>query len=148
MTPSAAPSAEPPPVDRLAPGELPQGSESAFGLLLPRGLSVIGVFPGVVHAAGPLTIEDVSNYVRARVDLRRVELGAAGTIFPSVHIAGGDPQKLLRIEVNAVGNDTHLIIRDVTPKPAAPVEHLTNEEAWRRAGFKPDGTPLDPEKLQ
>jgi hypothetical protein len=146
--PSARPSSEPPPVDRLAPGELPTGADSVFGLVLPRGLTLIGVFPGVAHAAGPLTIEDVSNYLRARVDVRRVELGAVGTVFPQVHIAGGDPEKLFRIEVNAVGKDTHVIIRDVSPKTATPVEHITNEEAWRRAGFKPDGTPLERAKLR
>jgi hypothetical protein len=146
--PSVHPSSEPPPVDRLAPGELPAGSETVFGLVLPRGLTLIGVFPGVAHAAGPLTIEDVSNYVRARVDLRRVELGAVGTVFPQVHIAGGDPGKVFRIEVSAAGTETHLTIRDVTKKAATPVEHISNEEAWRRAGFKPDGTPLDPVKLQ
>lgn len=145
---SGSPSSTPPPVDHLGPGELPPGTQTAFGLVLPRGLSLLGVFPGVAHAAGPLTIEDVSNYVRARVDLRRVELGAAGTVFPSVHITGGDPSKVYRIEVNAIGPDTHVIIRDVTPKAPIPVENITDEERWRRAGFKPDGTPLDPKKLQ
>jgi hypothetical protein len=135
-------------LDRLAPGELPPGTETAFGLVLPRGLKLLGVFPGTAHAAGPLTIEDVSNYVRTRVDLRRVELGAAGTVFPSVHIAGGDPQKLFRIEINGVGRDTHVIIHDVTPKAPVPFEKITDEERWRRAGFKPDGTPLDPKKLR
>ena len=86
--------------------------------------------------------------MRARVDLQRVELGAVGTVFPQVHITGGDPEKVFRIEVNAAGKETHLVMRDMTKKAVTPVEHISNEEAWRRAGFKPDGTPLDPVKLQ
>lgn len=147
-SPSNAASSTPPPVDRLAPGELPPGTETAFGLVLPRGLKLLAVFAGTAHAAGPLSIEDVSNYVRSRVDVRRVELGAAGTIFPAVHITGGDSQKLYRIEVSSAGGDTHVTIRDVTPKAPVPVEKLTDEEQWRRAGFNPDHTPIDPKKLR
>jgi hypothetical protein len=143
---SAAPS-ERPPVDHLSPGELAAGKQAVFGFALPEGLRLIGVFPGVAEASGPLTMEDVSNYIRAHVDQQRVELGAVGAVFPAVHINGGDPARLFRFQLSMVGNDTHLSILDVTPKPPQPVEHISNEEAWRRAGFKPDGTPIDKAKF-
>jgi hypothetical protein len=138
---SAAPSSAPP-VDRLGPGELPPGTEAIFGLVLPQGLTLRGVFPGVAHAVGPLMLEDVSNYVRARVDAKRVELGAAGTVFPAVHLTGGDPSRLYRIEVNPRGLSTELVIRDVTPPPPPP-PGLSDAERWKRAGYNPDGTPMN-----
>jgi hypothetical protein len=142
---SAAPSA--PPVDRLGPGELPPGTEVIYGLVLPRGLALRGVFPEVAHAFGPLTLEDVSNYVRARVDVQRVELGAVGTVFPAVHLTGGDPSRLYRIEVNPRGLNTELVIRDVTPPPPPP-PGLTDAERWKRAGYNPDGTPMNTRDLR
>lgn len=143
---SAGPSA-PPPLDRLAPGELPPGTETIFGLVLPQGLALRGVFPGSAHAFGPLTFEDVSNYVRARVDVKRVELGAVGTVFPAVHLAGGDASRLYRIEVNPRGTNTELVIRDVTPPPVPPPVQ-SDAERWKRAGYNPDGTPLNPLDLR
>jgi len=143
-SPDAAASAAPssvPPVDRLAPGELPPGTEAVFGLKLPRGLALQGVFPGAAHAFGPLSLEDVSNYVRARVDVKRVELGAVGTVFPAVHLLEGDPTRLYRIEVNPRGLNTELVVRDVTPPPPPP-PGLSDAERWKRAGYNPDGTPL------
>lgn len=136
------------PVDRLAPGELALGTESAFGMPLPRAMRLLGRFPGVVEATGPVSMEDVSNFVRAHVDVARVELGAVGAVFPAVHIKGGDPTRVYRIQLAAAGTETRLTILDVTPRPPAPPEQISNEEAWRRAGYTPRGVPLDPGKLR
>lgn len=147
--PSAEASVRAAPVDHLAPGELPPGTEEAYGLTLPKGLRLVAHFPRVAHARGELSTEDVANYVRDRVDVKRVELGAVGTVFPSVHVKGGDPEKVLRIEVNPAGQGTELVIRDVTPVPSLPKDpNLSNRERWRRAGYNPDGTPLDPLQLR
>jgi hypothetical protein len=137
-----------PPVDRLGPGELAPGTEVLFGLLLPRGMKVTALFPRVGHAAGPLHAEDVANYVRDRVDVRRVELGVVGTVFSAVHVTGGDPSHVYRIEVNSAEESTEIVMRDVTPVPPPPVDTtLTDEERWRRAGYQPNGMPLDPMKV-
>jgi hypothetical protein len=111
-------------------------------------MKVTAVFPRVGHATGQLHAEDVANYVRDRVDVRRVELGAVGTVFAAVHVAGGDPSRVYRIEVNTEENTTEIVMRDVTPVPEPPVDRtLTDEERWRRAGYKPNGMPLDPMNL-
>src|SRR5689334_18484050 len=76
VAPAPSASVVPPPVDRLAKGELPPGTQVVFGMVIPDGMELRGVFPGIAHAFGRATLEDVSNYVRARVDAKRIELGA------------------------------------------------------------------------
>lgn len=136
------------PVDRLAPGELQPGTEKAYGLVLPRKLKVIQRFSDAVHAAGPLKAEDVANYIRKRVSVYRVELGATGTIFPDAKIRGGDKQRTYRITVSAVGRDrSKIAIEDVTPPPK--VEGLSESERWKRAGIDPrTGRPLNPNEAE
>jgi len=104
-----------PPVDHLAPGELPEGTQKVFGLVLPEGFAIAGLFADEAHAFGKYPQEDVSNYVRERVDVKRAELGAVGTIFPRVHLRGSDPSRLYRIEVGPSTQATMLTIKDITP---------------------------------
>lgn len=145
-----APSSDRPPLDRLGPGEIPPGTETVYGLVLPRGMKVIAHFPGIAHAVGALSPEDVANYVRDRVVVSRVELGAAETVFPRVRIKDGDPEKLFDIEVIPLGDRTKLVIKDMTPPTThVPIDKtMTDAERWKRAGYNPDGTPLDPNKLR
>jgi hypothetical protein len=144
--PNAGGSAARPPVDRLAPGELAEGSTSAFGLTFPRKMRLERRFFDAAHATGNVPPEAVANYVRQRVDATHVEIGAARTVFPKVHIKGGPPDKLFRIEVIANGPTTQLVLRDVTPPPVEP--GLSEEERWRRAGMTKDGKLLDPKTMQ
>lgn len=145
-----APSAKPrPPVDRLAPGELPPGEEALFGLLLPKGMKVQGKLDETGLAWGRLPPEEVANYVRARVTVQHVEVGAARTIFPAARINDSSSEHAFRIEVLRENAGTRLIVRDLTPPPAPPPEPgLTDAERWRRAGYTPDGKPLDMSKLE
>jgi hypothetical protein len=145
---AAAPSAAAsrPPVDRLAPGELTEGKATAYGLVLPRQLQIERRFPDAVHAAGIASPEAVSNFVRQRVEVSHVEIGAARTVFPVARIKGGDTARSYRIDVVADGPTTRLVVRDVTPPPTP--EGLSEEERWRRAGMTPDGQPLNPKQLQ
>jgi hypothetical protein len=137
------------PLDRLGPGELAPGDETIFGLVLPRGMLLRAHFPGTAHAVGPMTPEDMANYLRDRVDAGRIEIGAVGTVFPEVHIKGGDPSKLYRLEVHAAGSGTELELRDVTPLPKPePEPGISETERWRRAGYLPNGTPIDPMNLR
>ena len=134
------------PIDRLAPGELAPGRAEAFGFLLPRDLSVEARFHDAVHASGPVKPEALANYVRARVDVAHVEIGAARTVFPRARIKAGNAQRLYRFEVLADGGRSKLVVKDVTPPPT--VQGISEEERWRRAGMKPNGELIDPQKQQ
>jgi hypothetical protein len=144
-TPPPPSVAAPVPVDRALPGELAEGTDLAFGLPLPRVMKIRGSFDDVLFAWGPVPSDQVANYVRQRVTADKVETGAAKTLF-SRAIVKARPGRLIAVEVLAHGGDTELQVRDVTPKPTK--EGQDAEERWRELGFKPDGTPLDPEHLR
>jgi hypothetical protein len=133
-----------PPLDHLASGELPPGTATAHGLVLPSGMKLFANFSGTAEAIGPQRPEDVANYIRERVTSTRIELGAVGTVFPAVHVKDGDPMKTLRIEVVPLGDRTKVIVRDITP----PKEHVaidpneTDEMRWRKAGYDIKGRTL------
>jgi hypothetical protein len=95
-----------------------------------------------------VTPEALANYVRERVELERVEIGAASTVFPRAKITRGAPDKLYDLVVAPLnGRLTELTIRDVTPRPKS-APGTSEAERWRRAGRKPDGSPLDPSELK
>lgn len=126
------------PMDRLAPGELAAGEETAFGLILPRALKIEQRFARSVHARGSSSPEAVANYVRQRVRAERVELGAVRTVFPTATIPGNSENRRLRVEVIAERDgNTRLVVRDITPVPAPP--GLSEQERWRQVGIAPDG---------
>lgn len=136
------------PVDHLAPGELPPGRDALFGLVIPRGMTVQGQFKDSALAFGALDSEAVANYVRDRVNVSHVEIGAARTIFPAAHIKDGPDGRIFRIEVIGEGGGTRLMVEDVTPPPPAPRENISDEERWRRAGFTRDGKPTNMNALK
>jgi len=138
-TPSVAP-------DELAPGELAEGQEHAFGLPLPRRMRVSATFPDAIFAVGAMAPEHVANYVRQRVEADAVETGPAKTVFTKAKLKGGDASKVLRIEVAQRGSETELVVRDQTPPPIKP--GLTPEERMREHGMTLDGKLLDPKHLQ
>jgi len=130
-------------VDRLAPGELTPGKSQVFGFEVPQNMRVQGAFLEVAYLEGPVTPEALANYVRDRVDIQRVEIGAASTIFAHARIKRGAPDRVYDIVVTPKLNErTELEIRDVTPRPPNP-PGMTEADRWRQAGRKPDGTPLD-----
>lgn len=142
---SAAPSAAAsgPTPDRLAPGELAASGQDAFGLPIPRGMTVERRFPDAVHAVGMVEAEAVANFVRARVRATHVEAGAARTVFPRVSL-GADTSRSLRVEVIRERGRTRLLVKDVTPRPVT--EGLSNDERWRQAGMRPGGAGVDPDQ--
>jgi len=144
---ATAPSSRAKPLDHLAQGELAPGSERLFGLHVPRKMTVERRFMDSAHAAGPVSPEDLSNYVRERVSVAQVEVGAARTVFPRVVIKAGDTSRVYRIEVAPRrGGGSELEVRDITPLPVP--SGLSDAERWKRAGMKPDGTPLDLKSLE
>jgi len=137
------------PVDHLAPGELVEGKQKAFALVLPRELEIKREFPGTVHATSRTAKpEQVANYIRARVQDGIVAAGAAGTKFLGVH-AKGELTRDLSIEVNAgtPGVATcDVLVEDVTRPPVVP--GLSDDERRRQVGLTPDGKLLDPKHLE
>jgi len=137
-----------PPVDRLAPGELPPGRDAIFGLLIPQGMRIQGQFKDSGLAFGALDAAAVANYVRDRVEVSHVEIGAARTVFPGARIKNGPADRTFRIEVIGEGAATRLLVEDVTPPPPPPPENISDSERWRRAGFTPDGKPINMNALK
>jgi hypothetical protein len=148
-TPPVA-SASATPIDRLSPDELGPSAEELFGLPVPRGLAVSGKFEEVGIASGRVSADAVANFVREHVEVERVEIGAARTIFPAARIKNGARDRVYLIEVLSDGAATRLTVRDVTPPPPPPPrpQNVTNEELWRRAGFSRDGKPLNVKALE
>jgi hypothetical protein len=142
---SAEPSAKP--LDRLAPGELAPGTGRVFGFEVPEGMVVRGQFYDVAYLQGSVTPDALANYVRERVVVDHVEIGAARTVFPYARIKQGPADRFFQIEVIAGARRTELVIQDVTPRPKPP-ETLSDEERWRRAGRRPDGRPFDVTELK
>jgi hypothetical protein len=134
-----------PPRDRLAPGELLEGTEKAFGLTLPRRVHVDQAFVDVVYASGDPRPEAVANYVRARVRMGTVQIGAASTLFERVQIPGSPGREYsIRVAPGERGDGCRVDLRDVTP-PALPP---TEVERWRAVGLTPQGKILDPTHLE
>jgi hypothetical protein len=143
---ATAPSARP--VDHLAPGELQEGTEKAFSLVLPSGVHVQRAFMYSVFASGTPRADDVANYVRARVRGGTVTRGVTGTIFDEVKVPA-EPNRLLHIRVGRppASEGCQLEVRDVTPAPPLPAP-TTETERFRQAGLTPDGKFIDPQHLQ
>ena len=142
----AAPSASAP-HDRLAPGELVEGSLHAFELGLPVGMQIREAFSSVVYVAGPVDPMKLANYLRARVTGGSISVGAAATVFDQVTTSANKKRILrLRVESLAAGRAAQLEVRDVTPPPVPPA--ADDAERWRRAGMTPDGKLIDPSHLR
>ncbi len=95
---------------------------------------------------GEVDANAVVTYVRDRVAVSHVELGAGRTIFPQARIRQGLPERLYQIEVVPIRRQTQIVIEDVTPAPAP--SGLSQEELWRRAGRGPDGKPIRDDLLK
>ncbi len=135
-----------PPRDHLADGELLEGSARAFGLVLPRGVTIDTNLPPQILASGDPKAADVANYVRARVAMGSVRVGAASTMFLRVQVPANPGRELnIRVEPRANGTGDLITIRDVTPPPVDP--NLTDEQRWRQVGIAPGGKIADPAHL-
>ena len=143
--PAPSASVAPLPIDHLAPGELAEGPEKAFGLAIPRTFRVGRRFDDSVFASGAASPETVANYVRRRIEAEAVEIGPTRTIFVRARVKGVGPNSpLLRVEVSEGALGAELVVRNITPAPVVP--DLTEEERWKREGLTPQGKVLDPSK--
>jgi hypothetical protein len=101
-------------------------------------------FEKAVYAEGNLEPGAVTNFLRERVVAGRIELAANKTVFSQVRLPGTNRD--YQIEVGG-RRPCRVVVRDVTPEPAAPAG-LTEEERWKRAGLSPQGSVLDPNALK
>jgi hypothetical protein len=135
------------PIDHLAPGELLEGTDKAFGMILPRGVRVVHGFDDLVIASGSPPADKVTNYVRARVRDGKITVGARATVFDHVRTAAAPDLELsIRVEPADGMEGTRIEVRKLT-MPKAP-DLPNDEERWRAAGLRPDGRPIDPKKMQ
>jgi hypothetical protein len=136
--PLATTAPAPPARDHLVPGELLEGNVQVFGLALPRGSRIESAFPEQAIAACDARATDVANYIRPRVSMGTVSVGAASTNFDRVHVPS-NPQRdlVIRVEQAPTGLGSRIIVRDVTPPPADP--SLTEEQRWKQVGMTPGG---------
>ncbi len=134
------------PVDRLAPDELAAGNAEVWGFTVPREMQVEHRYQEVTHIIGPVKPDALANYVRDRVVVSHVEIGAARTIFPNARIKNGASDRVYELDVIPEPGITRLVIRDMTPAKVVP--GLTDAERWRQAGLTPEGRPLDPKQFE
>jgi hypothetical protein len=139
----AAPSAVP--VDHLAPGELLEGTQQAFGVTLPRDVRIDRNEPGTVYASALVGVHPLVKYLRSRLlDSHLVE-GDTFATFDHVKLHD-KPGALYHIDITATPpSGARLEWDDVTPQPAP---DLPDEAArWRQVGLTPQGRVLDPTHL-
>lgn len=137
------------PIDHLAPDEVVEGQEKAFGLPLPRASHVKARFAKSVHVVSPIEPEKIANFVRARVENGTVTVGSSGTHLENVTVRA-EPTRRLTIDIRAAhltdAAKSELVIQDTTPPPFDP--NLSEEERWKKAGLTPSGAVLDPKRLE
>ena len=143
---SASSAATNKPIDRLAPDELAAGNAEVWGFVVPREMKVEHRYKEATHLVGPVKPDALANYVRERVVVSHVEIGAARTIFPDARIKAGASDRVYELDVIPEPGLTRLVIRDTTPLKVEP--GLSDAERWRQAGLTPQGRPLDPKAFE
>jgi len=141
----APPESAPPAPDRLTRDERLPESETAFGLALPKGMKLVRHFNDSAYFAGNVDIDSLHAYLREHMQLSYAQMAGEGALFPRAQIIGDDKHRVFRVETTKIARGSQLRIDDITP-PAA-LTGVSEEDIWRAAGRKPDGTPLDPNQL-
>ncbi len=139
----AAAPAPAPALDRLAPDELVEGDQKAFGVVLPRDLHVDGAFHDSVLASGKVGVHPLVTYFRARIKDGSVHEGEETATFDHCHIPGNSSSEYT-LHVWRIGAYCRIDLRDVTQKAPADVPDSVR---WRQAGLTPQGKLLDPAHL-
>jgi hypothetical protein len=117
-----------------------------FGFDIPKEMEIRSQSTDRVVLEGEVEANSVVTYVRDRVAVSHVELGAGRTIFPRARIKQGLPDRIYQLEVVPIRRQTQLVIEDVTPRPDP--GNLSQEERWQRAGRGPDGKPVRDDLLK
>jgi hypothetical protein len=132
------------PVDHLAPDELLEGTEKAFGITLPQRLRLSARVADAAYAKGPVGVSPLVHYFQARVQDGDLRQGDTSATFTGVH-ALGVGARLLSIHIAQVQGTTSVDIHDDTPP--VPPQLPDDTERWKRVGLSPQGRILDPTHL-
>jgi len=132
--------------DRLPPGELLEGEERVFGLPIPRDMKLESFTRRTAEAKGRVRPEALGDYLRQRVLVNHVEMAERRLVFPRVQLRGDQSATILQLEVVDDGLETRLLVRNLTG--AVPLEGLSDEERWKRAGLKRGGQLIDPQNWE
>lgn len=146
-TPREQPPAAP---DSVSSGEVAESREEAFGLVLPAGLRVMRRDHDLVMAEGSLPPEEVSNFVRTRIQGGTEEIGPGRTTFlgtsalkPATAWRG-----TLRIDVEGDGKFTRMrIFGEQAPFDTAGRTFPSANPAEVREAGQPGGDAKLPPKL-
>ena len=142
--PASAAASEPPPPDHLAPGELLEGTQVAFGVKLPRDLQLEEAFDNVAYARGSASVHSLVGYFRARLRDGSLHEGETSATFDHVH-APSRPERELSVHMTTTMGGVRVEMRDTTPPRQS---NLPNDEArFRAVGLGPDGRWIDPTHL-
>lgn len=134
-----------PPLDHLAPEELVEGSEQAFGLALPRGVHIESSDKGDVRAVGLVTLHAFVKYLRQHVQESDLDEGDTYADLHKVKLHG-KPGLLYEVHLAPAGfRGTSFLMQDVTPYPAP--SYANDTERWKAVGLSPTGKVLDPTHL-
>ncbi len=118
---------EPKPGQKKAPDQadsvraLAEGPDAIFGLKLPPGSTIVrsGVDSNSVQVPHPM--DAVTNYLRARLEAKSVDVGPRSTVFRRAKLVDGTPG-ILEVTVTRAGSGTKLsILRRYDPKLDPPV---------------------------
>jgi hypothetical protein len=143
-TTGSAATAPAPPADHLAPGELLEGTEHAYGVALPQGLHVDYTFASEVLASGQLTVHPLVQYFQARLNGGGLREGAGSATFEDVKASTGRGPPLT-IHIAQVRDSVRVSVHDDTPPRVTP---LPDEAArWKQVGLTPSGRIADPTHL-
>ena len=142
--PASAASSADVPIDKLLPGELPQGTAKAYGLTLPRGFTIQRRFDDSISAQGSATRQEVVTYLRRRVEASAVEETKSAVTLKGAKVKNVPNGPFLRVTVSDAGGIIEISMQDLTPPPVDTT--LTEEERWKKAGLKPNGEVLDPSR--
>ncbi len=135
------------PTDHLAKGELPEGTERAFGIVLPVGMVIDRRLFDLVLAEGAVNFTSVEEYVKKRVGGGTVRKESNSRLILRNVRTPSEPNRPLEVVIEQKVDRVRLEVRDITPPPPPP-EQPTEELRWKAAGLKPNGEPLDPTKLR
>ncbi len=131
--------------DRLPPGDLLEGPEQIYGFRIPRAMRLDAKFPDRAYLIGEVDQGALTRYVKDRVLVAHVQVEAQRYVFPKARIRGaGD--SLFRLEIQPRGTKTRLLILPI--KEPEKVIGASDEDLWKRAGLRPDGSLIDPQNLE
>jgi hypothetical protein len=133
------------PRDHLAPDELVEGTDKAFALPLPRGLTVFLRVEKTVDARGVAQQPAVTSFIQARVTGGKLLRGAHASDFKGVTVAA-EPKRLLDIHVEQDVSQTYTKVEVVDATPVPPVI-IPAAEAYKVNGMTPDGKLADPQHM-